>query len=168
MDVRKHYEFILIRDNAVLVRKEKGLFPEDPDFTADLFDVRTGSPMREIHPPVSAHDLDRGRPISRESASVIIKSGTATWIGPDVDISKVVNILDIRQRRLDAIVADSILDQLGVITELLQGFVEVAATSSGERRLWISQHILPIIRKFSGRELEELQETLEWLRRHPD
>ena len=39
--------------------------------------------------------------------------------------------------------------------------------SSKEERFWLSQQALSLIRKFSGRELSELEEIVEWLKRQP-
>jgi hypothetical protein len=86
---------------------------------------------------------------------------------PTVDLSKVVNILEIRQRKLDAIVADSIIDQVRVIANLLHDFLTVADLAQKEERFWLSQQVLTLVRKFSGRELAELEDIVEWFKSGP-
>jgi hypothetical protein len=76
-------------------------------------------------------------------------------------------MLDIKQRRLDSVVADSILDQLRVVRDLLHDFLSVATQANSEERFWLSQQVLSLLRKFSGRELAEMEEIVQWFKRRP-
>jgi hypothetical protein len=164
MSTEEQYDYVLIRDAAILVRIRR--LPADaPEETGvDLFDVRTGVQLRCIHPTFQLSELDRGYPVSEECASAVIAGGVPAGIEAGINLSKVVSILGVKQRRLDAVVADSILDQVRVVSDLLNEFLQVADAAEREERLWMSQQILSLVRKFSGRELEELRSLLEWLR----
>lgn len=130
---------------------------------ADFFDVRTGTRLKEIHPPINHEDIKRGRSIERVLAQAILESGCPVWMGYDADPSKVTSILEIRQRKLDSVVADSILDQVRVIHGLLSKFVQAASHAKPEEKYWLSQQLLTFVRKFSGRELAELDEIADWI-----
>jgi hypothetical protein len=84
-----------------------------------------------------------------------------------VDFSKVVSILEVKQRRLDYVVADSILGQVRVIRDLLDQFLKLAENVNDEERFWLSQQVLSLLSKFTGRELEELEEMVNWMRTRP-
>lgn len=140
---------------------------KDTGIGYEFFDVRTGVQLKEIHPELQGGELDRGYAILEDHAAAIRKSGTSVLAGPSVDLSKVVSILEAKQRKLDSVVADSILDQLQVIRDVLDGFLSVSRTAGEEERFWLSQQLLSILRKFSGRELAELEEIVDWFRRRP-
>jgi hypothetical protein len=159
------FEYLLIRDATVLLRVPVG--HRDPDVHAQFFDVRTGVQLKEIYPSLQQLELDRGYPISRETAGLILKSGAPASVAAGADLSKVVTILEVKQRRLDAVVADSILDQLRVISDLLVEILKVADSAHREERFWLSQQLLTLVRKFTGRELSELEEMAEWFKRRP-
>ncbi len=161
------YDYILIREATVLVRVEQGNHPAPDKRAPDLFDVRTGVQLREIYPAFEAAELDRGYRLPKESADPIIAGGAPFGAELEPSRSNVVNITDIKQRRLDAIVADSIFDQLRVISCLLNRLLQAAEDIPKEERFWLSQQALSLIRKFSGRELSELEEIVEWLRSRP-
>jgi hypothetical protein len=160
-------KYVLIRDSSILVRvpQRSEVSEERPE--AEFFDVRTGVQIKMIHPPLLDSELERGYALSRESANAIIDSGAKGWLGPSVDFTNVVSILEIRQRKLDTVVASSVLDQLRTITEILQEFLKVCETAQNEEKLWLSQQVLSLIGKFSGRELEELEEIIEWFKTKP-
>ncbi|MEJ2716241.1 MAG: hypothetical protein P8182_03750 [Deltaproteobacteria bacterium] len=164
MTEEDRYDFILIRDGTILARVSHERGDEENQFTVELFDVRTGVQLREIHPSFQRDELDRGYLLSEVQASAIIKSGIPVLVNPSVDFSKVVSILDVKQRKLDSVVADSILDQLRVIKDILHDVLAIASAAQEEERFWLSQRLLPLLRKFSGRELAELEETIEWFR----
>ena len=130
-------------------------------------DVRTGVQLKEIHPPLHASELSRGFALSEESAKAIIDSGAKGLLGPSVDFTNVVSILEVRQRRLDTVVADSVVDRLRTITVILQDFLKVCDNAQHEEKLWLSQQVLSLIGKFSGRELEELEEIIAWFKTKP-
>ncbi len=132
-----------------------------------FFDVRTGVQLKEIHPPFSPGELERGYPLPPEYAEQIMAGGAPYGAELHADLSKVVSLLDAKQRRLDAIVADSILDQLRVIKGLMGRLLDAAENASGEDRLWLSQQVLSLVRKFSGRELAELEDIVEWFQKRP-
>jgi hypothetical protein len=161
------YEYILIREATVLVRIKQGNHEAQNKLTPELFDVRTGVQLREIHPTFEATELERGYRLSKEYAATIIAGGAPFGAELDSNRSNVVNITDIRQRRLDAVVADSIFDQLRVISHLLNKLLQAAEDAPKEERFWLSQQALSLIRKFSGRELSELEEIVEWLKGRP-
>ena len=165
MKTEDRYDHILIRDATVLVRFPKGI--RDSESGSEFFDVRTGVQLREIHPSLQSVELDRGYLLSEEVASAILRSGAPVMINPSVDLSKVVTILEAKQRKLDSIVADSIIDQLRVMTLLLQEILDAANAAQKEERFWLAQQILPLIRKFSGRELAELEEIVDWFKERP-
>lgn len=156
-------EFILVREATVLVRISPAAESNRDFDSARLFDVRTGVELKGIHPPLSVEDFVRGFRVSPATGEAIIKSGFIGWTGQPPD-AKVVSLLDVKQRRLDTVVADSILDQLRTITSILQSFLSVADKAGKEERLWLSHQLLTTVRKFSGRELAELEEMAEWLK----
>lgn len=158
------YDYILIRDAAILVRIVRcGCQTGDTAHPA-FFDVRTGVPLREIHPDFREAELARGTLLPEEAVVAILGEGARFGIDGSMDISKVISILDVKQRRLDSVVADSVLDQLRLISDLLREFLSVADGADREERFWMSQQVLTLVRKFSGRELEELRELVQWLR----
>jgi len=163
MSEEEQYDHILIRDSAILVRiraRDETCEQSQPEF----FDVRTGVPLREIFPAFQASELARGKRLPNEAVAVILGEGARFRADDSVDVSKVVSILDVKQRRLDSVVADSVLDQLRLISDLLREFLSVSDAAEREERFWMSQQVLTLVRKFSGRELEELREIVEWLR----
>jgi len=149
----------------VRVSGRQGRSREDRE--ARFFDVRTGVELKEIHPPLTQDELERGYLLNDEHAKAIMKSGTTMLVSPLLDPSKVVSILDIRQRRLDSVVADSILDQLRVVCRLLERFLDAAQKAEEEERYWLSQQVLTLLGKFSGRELAELEEIVDWFTSRP-
>ncbi len=157
------YDHILIREASILVRVPRGVRDLDGDATPEFYDVRTGAPLKHIYPGLQAVELHRGHLLAPEDAQGVLR-----WTLPLEDAcsdsEKVVNILDIKQRRLDTVVADSILDQLRVISDLLKEFLNAAENAQREERFWLSQQVLALVRKFSGRELSEMQETVEWFK----
>ncbi|MCA1960449.1 MAG: hypothetical protein LDL33_06610 [Desulfomonile sp.] len=161
------FNYYIIREGLVLVRVPAGCTDADVQDSVEFFDMRTGVQVREIYPRFQAEELDRGKLIAEEQAAAIIKSGMPLLGGPSVDLSKVVNILEVKQRRLDLVVADSILDQVKVIRDMFQDLLNVAAVARPEERFWLSQQVLTFLSKFSGRELNELQEVLDWLKKRP-
>ena len=166
MSEKRQLDHLLIRDGAVLVSIRRG---EDGAYelkTAELYDVRTGARLKELVPSLQDAELHRGYPLSEHSAAAIIKAGAATGVGPTVDLGKVVSILDVKQRRLDNVVADSILYQIRVIRDLLDEFLQVAESARKEDRFWMSQQVLALVEKFSGREMSELEDLITWMRRH--
>jgi hypothetical protein len=167
MDSKDSYEHILIREATVLVRVPRGTRYVGVDTNPEFFDVRTGVQLREIYPDLQEIELHRGYLLSEESAASVLRSGTPILLDPGADPSKVVTILGVKQRKLDSVVADSILDQVRIISALLQEFLAVAENAQKEQRFWLSQQILTLVRKFSGRELEEIEEILEWFRNLP-
>ena len=165
METGDGYDHILIRDAAILVRFPKG--GRDIESASEFFDVRTGVQLRQIHPSLQAVELDRGYLLSQEAANAILRSGAPIVSDPAADFSKVVTILEVRQRKLDAIVADSIIDQLQVISDLLRDILNAASTAQKEERFWLAQQVLTLVRKFSGRELSELEDIVDWFKRRP-
>jgi len=161
------YQYVLIREATVLVRIKQANHEAQNELTPELFDVRTGVQLREIHPTFEATELERGYRLSKEYAASIIADGAPFGAELEPNRSNVVNITDVRQRRLDAVVADSILDQLRVISRLLNKLLQTAEDVPKEERFWLSQQALSLIRKFSGRELSELEEIVEWLKSRP-
>ncbi len=162
MDDRQKWAHILIRDAAILVRirEADGSFenPSRPEF----FDVRTGVQLKEIHPPFAPDELKRGYPLTPEHAELVLAAGAPYGVRLDEDLSNVVRLLDVKQRRLDSVVADSILDQLRVINDLVKKFLDAAEEASGEDRFWLSQQVVSLVRKFSGREMAELRDIVDW------
>ncbi len=142
--------------------EEQDAEPSETSF--ELYDVRSGSHLKDIYPPFEATELKRGFRLSEETAVLILRN---ECLSPNKDhggVAKVVTIVEARQRKLDAVVADSIIDQASVIGFLLQDFMNVARKATREERFWLSQQVLTIVRKFSGRELAELQEILDWFK----
>jgi len=162
MDRERTYDHILIREASILVRVPRDQKQRDLQVSPRFFDVRTGVELREIYPSLQESELKRGFPISEKSAAGVIRAGLPIGTGPDIDYSKVVTILELKQRKLDSIVADSVLDQVRLIADLLERFLEVADNAQKEERFWLSQQVLTLVRKFTGRELRELQEIVEW------
>ena len=167
MEAETSYDHILIRDAAILVRVPKGCREAAGEIAAELFDVRTGVQLKQIHPALQDMELRRGYLLSEEAARAILKAGTTVVLDGPADLSKVVTILDVKQRKLDAVVADSILDQVRVISDLLREFLEAADAAKKEERFWLSQQVLGLVRRFSGRELSELEELVEWFKSRP-
>lgn len=164
MGEQEEYDYILIRDSDILVRVLHDAM-EREDVEAAFFDVRTGVQLREIHPALQVAELRRGYLLPIEYAASILAEGTVPGEDLSIDFSKVVSIQEVKQRRLDSVVADSILDQLRLVSGLLSRYLSAAETAGKEKRFWMARQILPTIRKFSGRELEELEEVVEWLTR---
>ncbi|AFM27042.1 hypothetical protein [Desulfomonile tiedjei] len=158
MSTAGDFDHILIREASVLVRVPEGIRELNDDIVPEYFDVRTGVPLKNIYPELQTIELHRGYLLSPEDAQGILRCGL-----PGLE-PKVISILDVKQRRLDSVVADSVLDQLKVLTELFGEFLRAAEDASQEERYWLSQQVLGLLRKFSGRELQELQETVEWFR----
>lgn len=147
----------------VPVRNDESVTESEPQF----FDVRTGVQLKGIHPPFTPEELERGHRLTEEHARSIMKSGNTMLVSPLFDASKVVSILDMRQRKLDSVVADSILDQLEVVCAILSRFLQIAREAEEEERFWLSQQVLTSLRKFSGRELAELEEIMDWFVSRP-
>jgi hypothetical protein len=168
MDEAEDYDYFIIRDGTILVRVPHGMEGAAALTDGQFFDVKTGVQLRAIYPSLIPSDLARGYPLSAEYAAAILRSGRHAPGGRSEDISKVVSILSIRQRRLDGVVADSILDQLQVVRDILQDFLNVASEATPEERFWLSQQILPMLRKFSGRELSEIEEIVDWFNSRPN
>lgn len=160
------FEYILIRDFCILVRIPRNR-KEQEGIEAEFFDVRTGVQLPAIHPELNSAELCRGYRISDRAAAMIVKAGQTILGLPTADLSNVVSILDVKQRKLDSVVADSILDQARKICDLLHNFLQAADRANTEERLWLSQQALTLVRKFSGRELEELENVVEWLSTRP-
>jgi hypothetical protein len=154
------FKHILIRDSTILARLP--LEEEENMASAEFFDVRTGVKLKAIHPPLKHQDLERGYIIEEPLAHAILDTGSAGWMGPDSDPNKVTSILEVRQRKLDSVVADSIIDQVYVIKELLDKFLSAAQQAKPEEKYWLSQQLLTFVRKFSGRELAEMDEIADW------
>lgn len=167
MNAEDRFDHILIRDAGILVRIRRGCGHADKDNPPEFFDVRTGVQIRDIYPSLQAVELDRGYLLPEESARAILKSGSPILPDRSTDPTKVVNILDIKQRRLDSIVADSILDQIRMVSTILREFLNVADGAQPEERFWLSQQVLTLVRKFSGRELAELEEIVDWFKNRP-
>ncbi len=167
MDCIAEYDHYLIRDATVLVRIPGGLCEASEPGAVKFFDVRTGMQLKEIHPPLRSVDLTRGHLIPEAFAMSILRAGSPLGADPTRDSSKVVPILEIRQRKLDSVVADSVLYQVRVLRDLLQEVLDVAESAQPEERFWLSQQLLTLIGKFSGRELSELEEILQWFTQRP-
>ncbi len=160
-------EYVLIRDGNILVRVDWESDADSESSGHEFFDVRSGVLLREIHPPLAEGELERGVPLPDDFAASIMNSGLYSTLDPNADATKVVSILEVRQRKLDSVVADSILGQLRVIKEVIQDFLNVAENAPKEERFWLSQQVLTLLRKFSGRELAELEEITEWFKKRP-
>ena len=153
-------DYVLIREATIMVCLPRGVRDLDRCVEAAFYDVRTGVPLKNIYPELQPIEILRGHQLAPEDAHAILKWNYEV---SNPDSGRVVNIFEMKQRRLDAVVADSILDQLKVISDLFRGFLGIAENATKEERFWIAQQVLGLIRKFSGRELSELQETVEWL-----
>ncbi len=159
------YEHILIREGAVIVRIVHSGDDSADEMSMEFYDVRTGVRLRKIYPPLQPVELQKGARISHEDACVIIRAKAFTKEKELSESSKVVTILEARQRKLDSVVADSILDQARLISNILRDFLDVSDHCRKEERLWLSQQILSTVRKISGRELSEIQEIVEWFKK---
>lgn len=167
MSTADEYDYVLIRDATIVVRVHRGAAETAPEVLPEFFDVRTGTQLRQIYPAFQADELQRGYILPDGHAGAILKGGTPITGGPSIDPSKVVTILEARQRKLDAVVADSIFDQLRVLTNVLHEFLDAADHAQKEERFWLAQQVLTLVRKFSGRELAELEGIVEWFKRRP-
>jgi hypothetical protein len=167
MNTADEYDYVLIREATILVRVPRGATETAPEVLPEFFDVRTGVQLRQIYPAFQADELHRGYILPDGHAGAILKGGTPITGGPSIDPSKVVTILEARQRKLDAVVADSIFDQLRILTNVLNEFLDAADHAQKEERFWLAQQVLTLVRKFSGRELAELEGIIEWFRRRP-
>ncbi|MGC8660096.1 MAG: hypothetical protein ACP5U1_13585 [Desulfomonilaceae bacterium] len=167
MEASNVYNYFLIREATILVKTPAQCCDADLEFCFELFDVRTGTKLKDIYPPFEASELRKAFRLSEETAAVILKNEHLYGNGEVTQTSKVVTILEARQRKLDTIVADSIIDQVQVINKLLQDFLCVAQKAPKEDRFWLSQQVLTLVRKFSGRELAELQDIVDWFKKLP-
>lgn len=158
-------DHILIREGSILVRIMHSGDELADEQSIEFYDVRTGVRLRKIYPPLQPVELQKGARISHEAACVIIRTKAFTNENDLSESSKVVTILEARQRKLDSVVADSILDQARLISNILRDFLEVSDHCRKEERLWLSQQILSTVRKISGRELSEIQEIVEWFKK---
>jgi hypothetical protein len=161
------YDHILIREATILVRVPEGIREISEDHAPEFFDVRTGVPLKQIYPSLQAVELDRGYLLPKGHAAALIKCGTPVSCGPFLDASKVITILEVKQRKLDLVVADSILDRVRLLVGLLQQFLNVADAAQNEEKFWLSQQILSLMGKFSGRELSEIEDIVEWFKSKP-
>lgn len=164
MDQSKEYNYYLIRDATVLVRTFGNTSSDSLDLNFDLFDVRTGVHLKDIYPGFQPFELKRAFRLSGETAAAILKSQCLATHNENCATTKVVTIVEARQRKLDSVVADSIIDQVEVISRLLHDFLTVVRKAPREERFWLSQQVLTLVRKFSGRELSELEEILDWFK----
>jgi hypothetical protein len=167
MSTADEYDYVLIRDATIVVRVPRCAAETAPEVLPEFFDVRTGVQLRQIYPAFQADELQRGYILPDGHAGAILKGGTPITGGPSIDPSKVVTILEARQRKLDAVVADSIFDQLRILTNVLHEFLDAADHAQKEERFWLAQQVLTLVRKFSGRELAELEGIVEWFKRRP-
>jgi hypothetical protein len=167
MSTADEYDYVLIRDATIVVRVPRGAAETAREVLPEFFDVRTGVQLREIYPAFQADELQRGYILPDGHAGAILKGGTPITGGPSIDPSKVVTILEARQRKLDAVMADSIFDQLRILTNVLHEFLDAADHAQKEERFWLAQQVLTLVRKFSGRELAELEGIVEWFKRRP-
>ena len=167
MSAADDYNYVLIREATILVRVPRHSAEDDPELAPEFFDVRTGVQLRQIYPAFHMEELQRGYVLPDGHAGAILKGGTPISGGPAVDPSKVVTILEARQRKLDAVVADSIFDQLRVLTNLMREVLDAADHAQKEERFWLAQQVLTLVRKFSGRELAEMEGIVEWFKRRP-
>jgi hypothetical protein len=156
------YDHILIREGTVIVRVPTGVREISDDFTPEFFDVRTGVQLKGIYPSLQTIELHRGHLLSEMAAEALLRYRTGSGAK-----SKVVTMLEVKQRKLDSVVADSILDQLHIIVNILQKFLLAAEKAHVEEKLWLSQQVLTLVRKFSGRELAELEEIVDWFNSRP-
>ena len=167
MNASKQYHYFLIREATILVKTRVQPHSTNSDFYFELFDVRTGTRLKDIYPPFETSELRKAFKLSEDTAAVILKNENVSTNGDVNQTTKVVTIVEARQRKLDSIVADSIIDQVQVISKLLQDFLCVAQKAPKEERFWLSQQVLTLVRKFSGRELAELQEIVDWFKTLP-
>lgn len=158
-------DHIIIREGAVIVRIIHEEDASTDEQFLEFYDVRTGVRLRKIYPPLQQVELEKGCRISADAACVIIRTSNPANELELSESSKVVTILEARQRKLDSVVADSILDQARLISNILRDFIDVADHCHKEERLWLSQQILSTVRKISGRELSEIQEIVEWFKK---
>ena len=100
-------DHILIRDGSIIVRVPKGLRELSDNVCPDFFDVRTGSQIYKIFPRLQSFELHRGYLLSETETAIILRHGKT-----GEDVIKVITLLEVKQRKLDTVVADSILDQL--------------------------------------------------------
>jgi hypothetical protein len=161
---RTEYDHILIREATILVRVPEGIREITEDYMPEFFDVRTGAPLKQIYPALQAAELQRGYLLRKSHAAALIKCGAPICCGPSVDASKVVAMYEMKQRKLDQVVADSILDRVRLLVSLLKEFLDVADTAQKEEKFWLSQQVLSLLGKFSGRELAEIEEIVEWFK----
>ncbi|MGD9817077.1 MAG: hypothetical protein AB7V04_00095 [Desulfomonilaceae bacterium] len=152
-------DHILIREGSIIVRL---LQSESEEPTLEFYDFKTGVRLKKIYPPLKPVELEKGCRITLEAACAIIKNLCFSDDPETSESGKVVTILEARQRKLDSVVADSILDQARIIANILRDYVELADHCNKEERFWLSQQILTTVRKISGRELSEIQEIVEW------
>jgi hypothetical protein len=162
MSDNEQYDHILIREGTVIVRVPIGVRDLPDDFTPEFFDVRTGVQLKGIYPSLQTIELHRGHLLSEMAAESLLRYRTGAGAK-----SKVVTMLEVKQRKLDSVVADSILDQLHIIVNILQKFLHAAENAHVEEKLWLSQQVLALVRKFSGRELAELEEIVDWFNSRP-
>jgi hypothetical protein len=167
MSTSDEHDYVLIREATILVRVPRGAVETSVEVVPEFFDVRTGVQLRQIYPAFQTDELQRGYILPDGHASAILKGGTPLTGGPSIDPSKVVTILEARQRKLDAVVADSIFDQLRMLTNVLHEFLDAADHAQKEERFWLAQQVLTLVRKFSGRELAELEGIVEWFKTRP-
>jgi hypothetical protein len=152
------FDHILIREGTIIVRLPKGVRQLAKDLPIKLFDVRSGVELPGIYPNPQEIELKRGYLLSDRDATAILNYRAAS------KKSKVVTILEAKQRKLDTVVADSILDQLKLIIETLGEFSEIADNAAPEQRLWLSQQVLPLLPKISGREISDLKDIVDWFK----
>ncbi len=100
MNDSDEYDHILIREASILVRVPQGVRDLDGDVSPEFYDVRTGVPLKDIYPELQTIELHRGRLLAAEDAHGILRWNLAADETCS-ELNKVVNILDIRQRRLD-------------------------------------------------------------------
>lgn len=164
MSATDEFDYVLIREATVLVRVPRNTAKTGAEVLPEFFDVRTGVQLRRIYPDFHPDELQRGYVLPDGHAGAILKGGTPLSGGPSVDPSKVVTILEVRQRKLDAVVADSIFDQLRILTNVLQEFLNAADHAQKEEKFWLAQQLLTLLGKFSGREIAELEGIIEWFK----
>ncbi len=157
----ERFDHILIRDRSVMVRVPKGVRDLTDEVSPKFFDVRTGVQLKAIFPELQGIELRRGRLVPPVDAAVLLRSST------DPRDFKIVDLMDVKQRKLDTVVADSILDQLRIVRRVLDDLLKVADKAGPEERHWLAQQTLTLVRKFSGRELEEFESIVEWFNSKP-
>ena len=113
MSTAGDFDHILIREATVLVRVPEGIRELDDGIVPEYFDVRTGVPLKNIYPELQTIELHRGHLLSPEDAQGILRCAL-----PGLE-PKIISILDVKQRRLDSVVADSIFDQLRVSVRIV-------------------------------------------------